>query len=149
MTWNLITEVTDEHGNKAEASSLYESSKHNDARFHRTCGHKYNRQKIERLQEKLNVSEQVSPSTPSTRSSFEKKDVGSYFCAICNQTDVPENLHDRGTFNATKRNFKYQNENDAIDIWRSMALKVGKENLLIQLSVGGDIFSNELYFHSQ
>ena len=46
LAWNLITEVTDEHGNKAEASSLYESLKHNDARFHRTCGHKYNRQKL-------------------------------------------------------------------------------------------------------
>ena len=47
--------------------------------------------------------EQVSPSNPAARSSFEKMDFGSYFCEICNQIDVPENLHGRGTFHATKR----------------------------------------------
>ena len=52
---------------------------------------------------KRNEAERPSSSASSTRSSIEKKDFGAYFCAICNQTDLPENLRACGSFYATKR----------------------------------------------
>ena len=149
LAWNVITEVVDEEGNRTQASSLYESLKQNKACFHRVCGSKYNKQKLKRLEKKRDESEQSSSSTPSTRSSVAKKDFASYFCAICNQADLPENLHARGSIHATDQNVKAQNTTDAIESWRSMALKVGNDAMLVHLSAGGDASSNELYYHAQ
>ena len=84
----------------------------------------------------------------STCSSIEKKDFGAYFCAICNQTDIPENLHSRGSFHATKRNVNTQQNSNATESQRSMALKVGNEALLNLLSTGG-ASSNELHYYAK
>ena len=149
LAWNVINEIVDENGNRSQASSLYESLKRNKAFFHRGCGSKYNKQKLQRLEKKLDESEQPSISIPSTRSSVEKKEFASNFCVICNLSDLPENLHARGSIHATDQNVKSQNTNDAIETWRSMALKVGNDTMLIHLSVGGDASSNELYYHAQ
>ena len=137
LNWDVITEYADEYGHRTHASTLYESLIHNGARFHKACGSKYDKQKIQRLKTKLNLLEKPNPpSTPSTRLSFEKKDEASFFCVICNKTDLRENLHLRHSNNAT-------------DIWRSMAVKVGNDNLLINLSSGPKISSNLFYYHAQ
>ena len=103
LDWNAITETVDENRNRTNSSTFYESLKKNWACFHRTFGSKYNKQKLEQQVKKRNEAEWPSSSISWTRSSIEKKDFGAYFCAICNQTDLPENLHACGSFYATKR----------------------------------------------
>ena len=117
--------------------------KKSQACLHSTCGSKYNKQKLERLVKKRDEAERSSSSA-----SIEKKDFGAYFCAICNQTDLPENLQARGSFHATKRNVNTQQNSNANESLRSMALKVGNEALLNLLSTG-DASSNELYYLAQ
>ena len=148
LDWNAITETVDENGNRTNSSTLYESLKKNWACFHRTCGSKYNKQKLERLVKKCDEAERPSSSTSSTRSSIKKKDFGAYFRAIWNQTDLLENLHCRGSFHATQRNVNTQENSNATESWRSMVLKVGNEALLNLLSTG-DASSNELYYHTK
>ena len=148
LDWNAITETVDENGNRANSSNLYESLKKNQACFHRTCGSKYNKLKLERLAKKRDEEERPSSSASSTLSSMKKKDFGNYFCAICNQTDFPENLHARGSFHVTKRNVNTQQNNNATESWRSMALKIDNKALLNLLSTG-DASSDELYYHAK
>ena len=143
LEWDAITEIVDENGNRVH-TTLYKSLKTNNACFHRNCGTKYNKQKLERLTKKR--AEQPSPSV--RRSSVEKRDFAALFCAICNQTDSPENLHARGSFRATKRNVNAKHNKEVTENWKSMALKVGNETLLNHLSTG-DASSNELYYHAE
>ena len=148
LDWNAITETVDENGNRTDSPTLYESLKKNRACFYRTCGSKYNKQKLERLAKKRDEAERPSSSASSTRSSIKKKNFGAYFCAICNQTDLLENLHARGSFHATKQNVNTQQNSKATESWRSMALKVGNEVLSHLLSTG-DASSNKLYYHAK
>ena len=148
LDWNAITETVHENGNQTNSSTLYESLKKNQVCFQRTCGSKYNKQKLEQLAKKPDEAEWPSSSALWTCSSIKKKDFGAYFCAIWNQTDLPENLHARGSFHATKQNVNTQQNRDATESWRSMALKVGNEALLNLLSTG-DTSSNELYYHAK
>ena len=127
---------------------MYKSWKKNRACFHRTCGSKYNKQKLEQLAKKRDEAERPSSSASSTRSSIEKKEFGAYFCAICNQTDLPESPHARGSFHATKRNVNTQQNSNATESWRSMELKVCNEALLNLLSTR-DASSSELYYQAQ
>ena len=100
--WNAITETVNENGNRTNSSTLYESWKKNRACFHRTCGSKYNKQKLEWLAKKHDEVEQPSSSALSTHSSIEKMDFGAYFCATRNKIDLPENLHAHGSFHTIK-----------------------------------------------
>ena len=147
LDWNAITETVDENGNRTNSSTLYESLKKNRACFHRTCGSKYNKQKLEWLAKKRDEAEWPSSSASSTRSSIKKKDFDAYFCAICNPTDLAENLHARGSFYATKRNMNTQQNSNATESWRPMALKVENKAFLNLLSTG-DASSNELHYHT-
>ena len=70
LDWNAITETVDENGNRTNSSTLYESLNKNRACFHRTCGSKYNKQKLERLAKKRDEVERPSSSASSTRSSL-------------------------------------------------------------------------------
>ena len=144
LVWNAITQVTDDEGHRSSAATLNESLQVNKACYHRSCGSRYNKQKLARLSEK----QEASSSTPFTRSSVEKKDFAGTFCAICNKSDIPENLHARGSFHASKRSTNRENNCSATERWKSMALKVGNETLLKHLSTG-DASSNELFYHSQ
>ena len=148
LDWNAITETVNENRNRTNSSTLYESLKKNWACFHRTCGSRYNKQKLEQLAKQCDEAEWPSSSASPTCSSVEKKDFGAYFCAICNQPDLPENLHAHGPFHATKRNDNTQQNSNATESWRSMVLKVSNEALLNLLSTG-DASSNELYHHAK
>ena len=109
---------------------------------------RYNKQKLARLFEKQEDAEKPTSSTPFTRSSIEKTDFAGNFCAICNKSDIPEYLHARGSFYASKQSTNRENNFSATERWKSMALKVGNETLLKHLSIG-DASSNELFYHSQ
>ena len=145
LEWDAITEIVDGSGNWVH-TTLYESLKTNNACFHRNCGTKYNKQKLQRLLEKRDDAEQPGPSV--RRSSFEKRDFATLFCAICNQTDRPENLHARGSFHASKHSVDVKHNREVTENWKSMALKAGNETLLKHLS-SGDASSNELYYHAE
>ena len=148
LSWTRITEVVDEEGNCSQAASLYDSLTLNNACFHRACGSRYNKQKLQRLTTKQKETEQQSSSSSrSTRSSVDKNDFGSYFCTICNKPDVLKNLHARGSHHANEEKVNAHHTNDSIETWRSMALKTGNESLLINLSSSGDATSNEFYYH--
>ena len=73
LDWNGITETVDENGNRTNSSNLYESLKKNQTCFHRTCGSKYNKLKLERLAKKRDEEERPSSSTSSTLSSIKKR----------------------------------------------------------------------------
>ena len=73
LSWDDITEISDETGKRTNTPTLYESLKKNKARFHRACGKKYNRQKRERLIKKCNEAESSTSSVIATRSINRKK----------------------------------------------------------------------------
>ena len=116
-----------------EYTPLYESLKTNNTCFHRNCGTKYNKQKVEWFTKQRDRAEQPSPSV--RRSSVEQRDFTAVFCAISNQTDLPENLHARGSFHATTRSVNAKHK-DVTENWKSIALKVGNEALLNHYLLG-------------
>ena len=144
LEWDAITKILNENGDRVH-TTLYESLKTNNTCFHRNCGTKYNKQKVEWFTKQRDRAEQPSPSV--RRSSVKKRDFTAVFCAIGNQTDSPENLHARGSFHATKRSVNAKHK-DVTENWKSIALKVGNEALLNHLSTG-DASSNELYYHAK
>ena len=148
LVWDAINTVVDDKGNRSSAPTLYHSLKKNSACFHRSCGSNYNKQKLDRLKKKLNDEKQQSTSAPTTRLSIEKKDFASNFCAICNQEDVPENLHARGTFHASKRKPDSKQNQTATKNWKEMALKAGNDVLLNHIIIG-DSSSSELFYHKK
>ena len=57
LDWNAITETVHENGNQTNSSTLSESLKKNQVCFQRTCGSKYNKQKLEQLAKKPDEAE--------------------------------------------------------------------------------------------
>ena len=131
---------------KWEHTTLYESLKTNNACFHRNCGTKYNKQKVERFTKKRDNAEQPSPLV--RRSSIEKKDFAAVFCLIWNQTDSSENLCTYGSFHVTKRSVNAKHNKEVTENWKSMALKVANKKFLSLLPTG-EVCSNELYYHAK
>ena len=140
LEWESIATV------EAGEINLLESLTRKGATFHRKCGSKYNKQKINRIiaSRKLENAAKQGPSV--TRSSIDKQSFASVFCAICNQPDIIDNLHAAGSLHATKNDVNAKHNNEMTNQWRSMALKVGNESVLSLLS-NGDVASNELYYH--
>ena len=142
LEWDAITKILDENVNRVH-TTLYESLETNNA-FPQKFWHKVQQAKARTVHKKRDSAERPSPSV--RRSSVEKRDFAAVFCAICNQTESPGNLHARGSFHATKRNVNAKHNKEVTENWKSMALKVGNKTLLNQLSTG-DASSNELYYH--
>ena len=123
LEWDAINEIIDENGNRVH-TILYESLKKiTRVSTEIVARSSYNKQKLERLTIKRENVKQRSSWV--RRSSVEKRDSASLFCAICNQTDSPENLHTRGSFPATKRSANAKNNKEVTENWKSMSLKVG------------------------
>ena len=82
---------------------LYASIK-DKARYHQKCKNKYDKQKISRIVKKRAKQEPDAEEKekPVTRSSYEKKEFGSIFCAICGEEDNIQNLHAAGTLHASE-----------------------------------------------
>ena len=148
LDWNAFTKQSMEMGTQQAHQFCMNPLKKNQACFHRTYGSKYDKQKLKRLAKKRDEAERPSSSASSACSSIKKKDFFACFCVLCNQTDLPENLHARGSFHTTKRNVNTQQNSNATESQRSMALKVGNDAFL-NLSSTGDASSNELYCHAK
>ena len=128
---------------------LYGSIK-DKARYHHKCKSRYNTQKIDRIldkRKKQNPAEGPSEKR-TTRSSYDKNEFGSLFCAICGKQDDMDNLHAAGTFHATKNNVDASHNDELTTQWKVMAMKTGKERLLALLS-SGDTTCNELWYHGE
>ena len=143
LEWgSMITETSD------GSSDLYGSIK-DKAKFHQKCKNKYDKQKIQRILKKQKQQNQEAehPTKRATRSSYEKHEFGSLFCAICGEKDIVANLHEAGTFHASDYKVEKSHNNAFTAQWKTMALKLNKVRLLNLLS-SGDIACNELWYHN-
>ena len=68
-----------------------------EAKYHKACANRYDSQKLQRaIDNQKSVSEAddlVEPSSSLSRS-FRKKKISVLSCAICNEEDLSENLHE-------------------------------------------------------
>ena len=142
LEWDAITEILDKNGNRVH-TILYESLKTNNSCFHRNCGTKYNKSKLEWFTKKRDNAEQPIPLV--RHSSVEKRDFATVFCTICNQTDSSESLHTRGSFHVTKWSVNAKHNKEVTENWKSMALKVGNETFLNHLSTGDDSSTQQTF----
>ena len=96
LEWDsMITEKVD------GKSDLYGSIK-DKAKFHQKCKNRYDKQKIQRILKKKKQNQEAEHSEKHvTRSSYDKHEFGSLFCAICGEKDIVTNLHEAGTFHAS------------------------------------------------
>ena len=79
LEWDAIIEILSENGNRVH-TTLYKSLKTNNVCFHRNCGTKYIKQKLEQFTKNRDNVEQPSPSVRCL--SVKKKGLCS--CILCN-----------------------------------------------------------------
>ena len=127
----------------------------NNAKYHHSCRSKYNDshyQKITKKQEKRKLEDETwvdnSPG-PSKRRSYYKSStfqLGKRICCFCEEEDQDTNLRAAGTLHASDGKLNLSHVERFTKEWKSMAALLGETDLLVRLS-GGDIASNEVYYH--
>ena len=142
LNWQYI--ATLENGEP----NFRDSFSRNNAKYHHNCASKYSTQKLNRILHRREKEKGKTKTATSTRSSQEKRQFATIYCAICNNEDTSENLHAAGSFHATNKDVNRTHNEELTRKWKEMALTVGNTSLLNLLS-SGDLASNEIYYHSR